>query len=81
MNHTWTPLNGMPARGVDIIEGIPVFLKGDLIFAFKPEGGSEIRLGTYNSATKKPIWNNEGLDIWLNAFRGSLTPRTRSLNK
>ena len=79
MNHGLTPLNGMPARGVDIIEGSPVFLKGDIIFAFKPEGGAEMRLGTYNSVSKKPTWNNDGLDIWLKEFRGSLTPRTRAL--
>jgi hypothetical protein len=79
MNDGLTPLNGMPARGVDIIEGIPVFLKGDIIFAFKPEGGAEMRLGTYNSVSKKPTWNNDGLDIWLKEFRGSLTPRTRAL--
>ena len=81
MNHTQVPLNGMPARGVDIIDGIPVILKGDAIFAFRPEGGPEIRLGTYNLATKKPTWNNDGLDVWLKGTRDSLTARTRSVNK
>ena len=81
MNHTQLPLNGMPARGVDIIDGIPVILKGETIFAFRPEGGPEIRLGTYNLATKKATWNNVGLDVWLKGTRDSLTARTRSVNK
>lgn len=81
MNAMLTPLNSMPARGVDIIDGIPVILKGDAIFAFRPEGGPEIRLGTYNSVTKKPTWNNDGLDVWLKGTRDSLTARTRSVNK
>ena len=81
MNHSSTPLNGMPARGVDIIDGIPVILKGDVIFAFRPEGGPEIRLGTYNLVSKKATWNTDGLDVWLKGTRDSLTARTRTVNK
>jgi len=73
----------MPSHGVEIIDGIPVYLKGANMFAFRPEQAttaattqSDLKLGTYDAATKKATWIQPP-DTWLNAFRESLAPRSR----
>lgn len=72
----------MPSHGVEIIDGIPVYLKGANMFAFRPEqpttsgASQDLKLGTYDAATKKATWTQPP-DTWLNAFRESLTPRSR----
>ena len=74
----------MPSHGVEIIDGIPVYLKGANMFAFRPEqsaaaianAGPDLKLGTYDAATKKATWTQPP-DAWLNAFRESLAPRSR----
>ena len=70
-------LDSMPARGVDLIDGIPVILKGGSILAFKPEGGPEMKLGSYDAATKKGTWSTGELDKWLQTYRESLAMRSR----
>jgi len=72
----------MPSHGVDIIDGMPVFLKGSNMFAFRPEqpaGQLDLKLGTYDSATKKAMWSQEPgvMDSWLTTFREALAPRSR----
>jgi hypothetical protein len=66
----------MPARGVDLIDGIPVILKGGSILAFKPEGGVELRLGTYD-VNKKGTWSRAEIDTWLQTYRQTLAMRSR----
>ena len=72
----------MPSHGVEIIDGIPVYLKGANMFAFRPEQTAatatitDLKLGTYDAAMKKATWIQPP-DTWLNAFRESLAPRSR----
>ena len=75
---------GMPSlhRGVDTIDGIPVYLKSGVMYAFQPEipGAVKdgIRVGTYNPETKKATWETSvTTDSWLETFRVSQTPRSR----
>ena len=72
----------MPVRGVDVIEGIPVYLKGNVMYAFRheaPAGQSELPLGTYSEDTKKAVWDlsRPGIDAWLQEFRANLGARSR----
>lgn len=76
----------MPSHGVEIIDGIPVYLKGGVIYAFRPESGStiaqaDLRLGTYDSASKKVAWLSASeqphMDTWVQTFRESLVSRSR----
>lgn len=71
----------MPSHGVEIIDGIPVYLKGANMFAFRPEqtaanAGQDLKLGTYDAATKRATWIQPP-DTWLTTFRESLAPRSR----
>ena len=72
----------MPSHGVDIIDGIPVYLKGANMFAFRPEQttttatNTDLKLGTYDAATKKATWIQPP-DVWLTTFRENLVPRSR----
>jgi len=71
----------MPSHGVEIIDGIPVYLKGANMFAFRPEqatavASQDLKLGTYDAATKKATWIQPP-DTWLTTFRESLAPRSR----
>ena len=76
----------MPSHGVEIIDGIPVYLKGTNMFAFRPEqataiASQDLKLGTYDAATKKATWftaQSTG-DTWLTSFRESLAPRSRKV--
>jgi len=69
----------MPSHGVDIIDGIPVYLKGANMFAFRPgqtTSQPDLKLGTYDAATKRATWLQPPA-TWLNTFRESLAPRSR----
>jgi hypothetical protein len=71
----------MPSHGVEIIDGIPVYLKGANMFAFRPEqatavASQDLKLGTYDAATKKATWLQPP-DTWLTTFRESLASRSR----
>ena len=64
------------------MDGIPVYLKSGLIYAFQPEitGAPKdgICLGKYNPETKKATWETSvTTDSWLETFRASQTPRSR----
>jgi len=71
----------MPSHGVEIIDGIPVQIKDGQMNAFQPSVGpptKKIRLGTYDSTTKKAIWQEtEEMKAWLDEYRASLTARSR----
>ena len=79
-------LHPMPSHGVDIIDGIPVYLKGSTMYAFRPETGStsslaDLPLGTYNADTKKATWLSVAeqplMASWMQTFRESMAPRSR----
>lgn len=72
----------MPARGVDLVDGIPVYLKGNVMYAFRheqPAGQPELPLGTYSEETKKGTWDlsRPEVDKWLQEFRANLGARPR----
>ena len=72
----------MPSHGVEIIDGIPVILKGSTMYAFQhglqsASTATPIILGTYDSATKKASWTDTSLDAWVAAYRGELVPQSR----
>jgi hypothetical protein len=85
----------MPSHGVEIIDGIPVYIKSGIMYAFRPEnpvvpGGAtsqqELKLGTYDAATKKATWTYStstgdasvgNTNSWLSRFRDTLVPRSR----
>lgn len=77
----------MPTYGVDIIDGIPVYLKDGNMLAFQ-HGSSlnadsasvvaPIKLGTYDSTTKRATWSaSDGMAQWLDTFRATMTGRSR----
>jgi len=81
----------MPNRGIDIIDGIPVFLKGSDMFAFQYEAslqpqthtqahtqGPMIKLGTYDTVKKVATWFSPDTRAqWLEDFRTNMTGRMR----
>jgi hypothetical protein len=73
----------MPSHGVDIIDGIPVYLKDGNMTAFQHGSSlnsevSPIKLGTYDSTTKKATWSaSDAMTQWLDTFRASMTGRSR----
>jgi hypothetical protein len=68
----------MPSHGVEIIDGIPVILRESVMYSFQPgSSGSQIPLGTYDSATKKAAWSSSDLTEWLSSYRESLASRSR----
>jgi len=71
----------MPSHGADIIDGIPVILRGSQMFAFQPGQSpsvAKIQLGTYDSATKKAIWTpSDEISKWLTHYQESLVSRSR----
>lgn len=79
----------MPSYGVEIIDGIPVYLKDGNILAFQhgsslnsdAAGASvaaPIKLGTYDSTTKKATWYaSDVMTEWLENFRATMTGRSR----
>lgn len=84
MNHGPQPVSRytMPSHGVEIIDGIPVILKGSTLYAFQHgllagATTTPIVLGTYDIATKKATWADTSLDAWVAAYRGGLVPQSR----
>lgn len=73
----------MPSHGVDIIDGIPVILKGTVMYAFQPGipvTGTSLQLGTYDSATKKAIWESgNSSNEWLTSYQHDLVARSRKI--
>jgi len=68
---------GMPSHGATIIDGIPVIVKDNTMFAFQ-SGSATIRLGTYDSTTNKAFWDlNTDSAEWLASYRQSLASRSR----
>ena len=72
----------MPSHGVEIIDGIPVILKGSTMYAFQHglqtvSSAAPIVLGTYDATTKKATWADTSLDVWVAAYRGQLVPQSR----
>jgi hypothetical protein len=79
-NETTTrPATSMPSHGVKIIDGIPVHLKDDGMYAFQPGSSAataQIKLGTYSD--NKATWNStDAFTTWLNTYRESITSRSR----
>lgn len=75
------PSKSMPNHGIELIDGIPVTLKGNEMFAFQPGtplSNKRIKLGNYDTATKKATWDNtEEMKKWVDDFQTSLAPRSR----
>ena len=71
----------MPSHGVDIIDGIPVILKGSSMYSFQPGvPTSTLVLGTYDVATKKATWvSSDATDAWLTSYKESLVARSRKV--
>lgn len=73
----------MPSHGTETIDGIPVIIRDGALLAFQPgapTGTPPIRLGSYDSKTKKHTWDLESpaLSTWLNDYRQTIQPRTRA---
>ena len=79
------PVYSMPSHGVEIIDGIPVILKGTAMHAFQhgmptvTSSQAPIIMGSYSPETKKATWADpsEATEAWLQAFREGLVPRSR----
>ena len=78
------PTKCMPNHGVELIDGIPVTLKGNEMYAFQPgqhpaaPAAKRIKLGTYDATTKKATWDNtEDMKKWVEEFQAGLIPRSR----
>ena len=71
----------MPNHGIELIDGIPVILKGSEMFAFQPgvpNTAKRIKLGNYDATAKKALWDStEEMKKWVNEFQTSLVPRSR----
>ena len=74
----------MPNHGVEIIDGIPVYLKDGNMFAFQHASSlnsdqtAPIKLGTYNATEKKATWLvSDQMAQWLENFRTTMTGRLR----
>lgn len=66
----------MPSHGVDIIDGIPVLLKGSVMYAFQPGVLATPVLGTYDAATKKATWVSTEA-AWVTSYKEGLVSRSR----
>ena len=78
------PSKTMPNHGVEVIDGIPVTLKGNEMYAFQPgqhpaaPPSKRIKLGNYDAPTKKAVWDNtEEMKKWVEEFQAGLVPRSR----
>ena len=71
----------MPNHGVELIDGIPVTLKGSEMFAFQPGtnvSSKKIKLGIYDAATHSASWHNtDEMKAWLAEYQAGLAPRSR----
>jgi len=71
----------MPSHGVDIIDGIPVILKGSVMHAFQPgtQGVTPV-LGTYDVTKKKATWiSTEATQAWVASYKETLVSRSRKV--
>jgi hypothetical protein len=75
------PSKSMPNHGVELIDGIPVILKGSDMFAFQPGTpitNNKIKLGSYNTTTHIASWEyTEEMKKWVEEFQIGLSPRSR----
>ena len=70
----------MPNHGIELIDGIPVILKGSEMLAFQPAqpAAKRIKLGTYDTVTKKATWQEtDETRTWLLEHQATLVPRSR----
>jgi hypothetical protein len=69
----------MPSHGVDIIDGIPVILKGTVMYAFQPGVLTATpALGTYDATTKKATWvSTDATEAWVASYKETLASRSR----
>lgn len=71
----------MPNHGVELIDGIPVTLKGSDMYAFQPgvaSSSKKIKLGTYDATTRTARWQeSDEIKTWLNEYQVNLAPRSR----
>ena len=75
----------MPNHGIELIDGIPVVLKGSEMFAFQPTSqnagqpnAKKIKLGTFDATTHTATWEqNDEIKKWLEEFQANLAPRSR----
>ena len=71
----------MPNHGIEIIDGIPVSLKGSEMYAFQPgvpSSSKKIKLGTYDATTRVATWQeSDEMKTWLNEYQANLAPRSR----
>jgi hypothetical protein len=71
----------MPNHGVELIDGIPVSLKGSEMFAFQPgapASAKKIKLGNFDTATRTATWDNtDEMKKWIEDFQLALAPRSR----
>lgn len=70
----------MPNYGIDIVEGIPVYMKDGLLHAFQIENlayKSALKLGSMNANNKIDWSSKEELESWLQSYRQSLRPKMR----
>lgn len=76
------PIKGMPNHGIELIDGIPVTLKGSEMFAFQPgtnpNPAKRIKLGTFDTTTRTAKWDEtEEMKKWIEEFQATLAPRSR----
>ena len=73
----------MPNHGIELIDGIPVILKGNEMYAFQPghpaaPPSKRIKLGNYDATTHTATWEqNDEIKKWLEEFQANLAPRSR----
>lgn len=76
----------MPSHGVEIIDGIPVYLKDGNMLAFQHgsslnsdfASNAPIKLGTYDATEKRATWfASDAMVQWLDTFRATMTGRLR----
>ena len=69
--------HSMPSHGLDIIDGIPVTLKDNIMYScVLGTSKTPIRLGTY--VEKKAIWEpSDAMSQWLSSYREELVSRAR----
>ena len=70
----------MPNYGIEIVEGIPVYMKDGILYAFQIENlvyKSSLKLGSVNTKNKIDWCSKEDLAPWLETYRQSLTSKTR----
>ena len=67
----------MPSHGLDIIDGIPVTLKDNIMYScVLGTSKTPIRLGTY--VEKKAVWEpSDAMTQWLSSYREELVSRSR----